>query len=220
MEFFNCRTKSIQKSDNENQIVAVKYNKLQKRLGETALLSMDGVYSLGLFSLINYSPSYVSLVGYKGNHIAGSQWDYNGDLTPFGLSVVKTLENFNIPIDIGRLNLKSRSSIIKQLEKPFILTDVVLSSFCSKFALNSNEEAKAVERGALMVINVDEFNINSLANAIKNFITKYGGLNLAVSSWRNKKRRVEKLIFLLKESGVSSIDIEALASKNAERFFF
>lgn len=220
MEFFNCRTKSFHNSNGEHQIVSVEYKKLQKYQTQTALFSMDGVYSLGLFSIINHSPFYVSLVGKRSNHIAGCQWDYNGDLTPFGVSVVRTLENFNIPIDIGRLNRKSRCSVIKQLDKPFVLTDAVLSSFCDNFALNPEEEAIAVENGALIIVNVDKFNVYSLAGAIKKFIIKYGGSHLAISSWQNKKLRVEKLISLLKEDGVSSVDIDALAIKNAERFFF
>lgn len=219
MEFFNCRAKSFHHHNGFNQIVAVEYNKLQKVQGGISLLTMDGVGSLGLFSLINKSPVFVSLVGDKSNHIAGHRMDYARDLTSFGVSVIKTLEKFNILIDVGRLNEKSLHSVMKIMTKPFVLTDVVLSSFCEKFALSEDEEQLVIEKGALLVVNIDDFNIHGLSRAIKCFISKYGGAGLAISSWRNSERKVKKLISSLLEESVGYQDIEAVIKGNAEKFF-
>lgn len=219
MEFFNCRTKSFHRNNGFNQIVAVEYNKLKNALGGISFLTMDGIGSLGLFSLINKSPAFVALVGDKSNHIAGHRMDYARDLTSFGVSVIKTLEKFNILIDVGRLNKKSLHSAMKIITKPFVLTDVVLSSFCEKFALSEGEEQLAIEKGALLVVNIDDFNIHSLSRAIKCFISRYGGAGLAISSWRNSERKVKKLIGLLLEDSVSYQDIEAVIKGNAEKFF-
>ena len=222
MEFFNCR-KLVKKTSTSfnGYLNAVKLKNINSRLVTErgfAVRALDNISSLGLFALINLNPVYVGLVDTKSNHVAGRSGEEKTDLSVFGVACIKQLENFNCIVDLGRLNNKSINSAIKVIKKPVIITDVVLSSFVDDDALDPLVEDRLVAMNSLMVIEVNNFKLSSLVEAIIKFVNKFGSKNLALSSKNNNKSKIKKLKHLLHKRGVSDCDMLNIFFVNANKF--
>ena len=221
MEFFNCKKKVKRKElCSAGEILALEPSRVQAGdLTQFSVRSLDGVSSLDLFKIINALPLYVGLVEERSNHVAGLAGEERTGLSGFGLSAIKTLENFNIPIDIGRLNKKSLRAVMEKITKRCIITDAVFSSVCDMAALEPSVEAELVRRKTFFVVNVDEYSISGLAESVALFVRQYGSDSIGLSSSKRNNKRVERFLNQLLAQGLEKSQVEKIAGENAREFF-
>jgi len=216
MEFFNCKSNKQSKAQNLVLSVDIKHIKSVKSFPFTVML--NNITQIELFSLINKNPLYVSLVGRHSSSIAGVVDEEKTGLSSFGKFVIEQLENFNIIVDLGRLNTKSITESLKIVKKRVLVTDVVLSSFCDLDALDREIEEELVKRKSLLVLNLDKCCLQTLAESILNFISIYGENYLALSTNKGNKRFLE-FLNKMQQKNVDKEVIEKITFKNAQEFF-
>lgn len=80
-----------------------------------------------LYRVINASPTYCSLTWNNDNNLAGGALE-GGDLSPFGIDVIRELERSNIFVDTAHLSEASFMSFSKLTEKPILCSHTACAS--------------------------------------------------------------------------------------------
>jgi len=190
-----------------------------------------------LYEIINYKPLYCGLTWNNDNILAGGALD-GGDLTYFGLTVVKELENNNIVVDTAHLSEKSFMSFSKITENPILCSHTAVNTL-----VNNNRNLKdyqikmIVESNGLIglalvgsfLTNDKKATISDVARHIDYIVSRFGDKNIAlgtdfygtknlpkgIKNYSNLKLLEERLKII----GYPQETIDNIFYKNAERFF-
>ncbi len=94
--------------------------------GITPILSVEGGEMIKSLEDVEYLKSRgvrcIALTWNGSNHIAGGAEDSDTGLSEFGKSVVRKMNDLDIPVDVSHLNDKSFYDIVDITEKPIIAT--------------------------------------------------------------------------------------------------
>ena len=220
MEFFNCSTKFRKREKEDDFISVVNFVHEVERIGEVGVISrlhslqkqaclfgvnMERVQGfLPFFSVLNTNPAFVSIP--------------SGDKL-FQKELICLFEDFNCVLDFGNLEKEELMCAILNSSKKFVITNAVLAGVVDNQAMDEETERLASNKNCLMILNIDDFHLKSLAFVVARHIEKYGYFCLALSSKSNNKSRIKKFAMLLLDIGVKKDVIESILHDNAFRFW-
>lgn len=190
-----------------------------------------------LYEIINFNPVYCSLTWNNDNNLAGGAKD-GGDLTNFGIEVIRELEKNKIVIDTAHLSEKSFMSFAKITEKPILCSHCAVANI-----VNNNRNLKDYQmrmiiesEGLIGITFVPEFlsndrncNVNDICRHIDYIVCKFGDRNVSIGTDFYGTKRLPKNIKNYKniqliedklmEYGYSDKSIQNIFYNNANKFF-
>ena len=202
-----------------------------------AIEDMHFVSKECLDEVIAYNPIYCGLTWNYDNVLAGGAHD-GGDISMFGIEVIRELESNNIFVDTAHLSEKSFMTFSCLTEKPILCSHTAVHSL-----VNNNRNLKdyqirmIAESGGLIGIalvgqflsNDKKSTISDIARHIDYIVSLYGDKNIALGTdfygTKNLPKGIKNYSNLklledrLKILGYSEETINNIFYKNAENFF-